>query len=119
MFEDLVAKLEALQGWTVVDIEAAVRAAVEATGAGVGDGMMAVRVGACGRPASPPLFESIHAIGRATVLVRLRHVCTILGDTQLLRTALATAQQDLTATQAALTAATEAAAGPKPAASES
>ncbi len=104
-FETLIAGLEPLIEWTAPAIEEAIRGAIATTPAAVGDGMMAVRVAVCGRPASPPLFESMAAIGRATVLVRLREVCNLLGDPRLLQVAIAAVRQELEATEAALTAA--------------
>ena len=102
MFEDLIGRLEAVTEWSVAAIEAAIRSAVDAAGAGVGDGMMAVRVAVCGRPASPPLFESMAAIGRATVLVRLRHAHTLLGDARLLVEAMQAAITEVDAARLAL-----------------
>ncbi len=109
VFEDLVGQFEALTDWSVPAIEQAVRSAVEKSGVGLGDGMMAIRVAACGRPASPPLFESIHAIGRATLLVRLRHVQALLADPRMLVEALHAASSELEAARQALQFATEAA----------
>jgi glutamyl-tRNA synthetase len=102
MFEQLISGLEQLTSWTVADVEAVVRAVAAASGAAVGDAMMAIRVAACGRPASPPLFESIHTIGRAVVLVRLRHVCTLLDDLQAIHQAIAATRAELEAAEAAL-----------------
>ncbi len=106
LFEDLIARFEALTEWSIPLVEQCVRDACHAcgdqTGANLGDAMMAIRVGVCGRPASPPLFESIAAVGRAVVLVRLRQVCTMLGDPRLLAEAIAAASQELDAARQAL-----------------
>jgi hypothetical protein len=105
MFEDLIARLEGLTAWQLADVEACVRAAAEASGAALGDALMAVRVAVCGRPASPPLFESMFAIGRAVALVRLRQAASLASDPRLLQDAIAHAQADLDATRRALEAA--------------
>lgn len=115
MFEDLIARLEALTAWQLADVEASVRAAAEASGAALGDALMAVRVAVCGRPASPPLFESMFAIGRAVALVRLRQAAGLASDPRLLQEAIAHAQADLDATRRALEAADLAAQAPVPA----
>ncbi|MSQ84481.1 MAG: glutamate--tRNA ligase [Myxococcales bacterium] len=105
LFEDLIRQLEGLNAWTPSHVEECVRQAIATTPAGLGDGMMAVRVAVCGRPASPPLFESIIAIGRATVLVRLRQVCAMLADSNFMTDAIAATQRELDASRAALLAA--------------
>lgn len=101
-FEDCLARLEAVGDWQLAAIEAELRAACEAAGVAVGDGLMAIRVAAMGRPAAPPLFESIHTLGRALMLARLRHVCTMLQDPLFLQRALTAAENELTAARAAL-----------------
>lgn len=105
-FDELLGRLETLPDWNLAEIEATVRAAVEshviASGAALGDGLMAVRVAVSGRPTSPPLFESMQAVGRAMVLARLRHVTQLLADPRLLQDALRGAEQELEAARAAL-----------------
>jgi len=108
LFDDLVARLEALPAWDAAAIEGCVRAAVGATPVAVGDGMMAVRVAACGRPASPPLFESIAAIGRAVALARLRNAAQLVSTPTFLANAIAAAQTEVDAARAALATAAEA-----------
>ncbi|MBM4344780.1 MAG: glutamate--tRNA ligase [Deltaproteobacteria bacterium] len=104
-FEDVIAGLESLTEWSAPAIEAVLRATLATIPAAIGDGMMAVRVAVCGRPASPPLFESIAAIGRATVLVRLREVCNLLAEPRALADIAAGLRQELQATESALAAA--------------
>lgn len=108
LLEDVIGRLEALTAWNAAEVENSVRSAIANTAANVGDGMMAVRVAACGRPASPPLFESLVAIGRATVLVRLRQAASLVGDPKLLQDAIAAAQHEIDSSKAALAAASEA-----------
>jgi glutamyl-tRNA synthetase len=111
--EDVIARLEAEPNWEPAAIEAALRAAVTQAGVLVGDGLMAVRVAVCGRPTSPPLFETMHTIGRAVTLVRLRAAVAQLGDERMLQDAIAHAQAELDAVREALQAA-EAAVTPTP-----
>ena len=101
-FLDLIARLEACPGWTAEAIEAALRAAVEAAGVLVGDGFMAVRVAISGGVASPPLFESIAALGRALALDRLRRCAALLADQKALQQAVAQAEKDIEQTRLAL-----------------
>lgn len=81
--EDVIARIEALAPFDEAGIEAALREAVAAAGVGVGDGFMAIRVALTGRTAAPGLFETIAAMGRALVLVRLRAAATWLGQPHL------------------------------------
>jgi glutamyl-tRNA synthetase len=103
--EDCIARLEGLTAWTHEAIETDLRAAVEAVGVQVGDGLMTVRVAVTGRPAAPPLFETVQVLGRSVVLVRLRHAAATLQDPRFLQDALTAAQADIDAARTALTAA--------------
>ncbi len=111
MLEDLIARLEALSSWQLAEVEACARAAAQASGAALGDALMAIRVAVCGRPASPPLFESIHAIGRAVTLVRLRLAAAAVSEPRTLLEAVNHAQAEVDAARRALEAA-QAADGP-------
>jgi glutamyl-tRNA synthetase len=53
------------------ELEPPLRALVEANGWKAGDLFMAIRVAATGRTATPPLFDSLVALGRERVLARL------------------------------------------------
>ncbi len=58
-------------GFEVADLEASLRAVAEANGWKAGDLFMAIRVALTGRTATPPLFESMVALGRERTLARL------------------------------------------------
>ncbi|MEO6142653.1 MAG: glutamate--tRNA ligase family protein, partial [Dermatophilaceae bacterium] len=65
--------LEALDNWTHVEIEAALRAAlVDGLGIKPKLAFTPLRVGVTGRRISPPLFESMEILGRDSSLARLR-----------------------------------------------
>ncbi len=102
--EDCVARLETVLDWNHANIETALRAAVEVAGVAVGDGLMTVRVAITGKPAAPPLFESLQVLGRSVSLVRLRHAAAVLADERFLQDALAAAQAEIDAARAALAA---------------
>ncbi|MSP90312.1 MAG: glutamate--tRNA ligase [Myxococcales bacterium] len=104
-FDDIVARLEGVPDWDSAALEAEVRAAAELTGAATGDALMAVRVALSGRPTSPPLFDSLHVLGRGLALQRLRRAAALLGDPRFLQDALAAARSELAAAEAALAAA--------------
>ena len=68
-----VTALDGLTGWTVADIEAALKAAlVEALGLKPRKAFGPIRVGITGSLVSPPLFESMELLGRERSLQRLR-----------------------------------------------
>ena len=58
-------------GFEVARLEASLRAVAEANGWKAGDLFMAIRVALTGRTATPPLFESMVALGRERTLARL------------------------------------------------
>jgi glutamyl-tRNA synthetase len=64
--------------FTVPALESALRALAEARGWKAGDLFMAIRVAISGRTATPPLFESMVALGRARTLARLAHAAHLL-----------------------------------------
>ncbi|WP_026369700.1 glutamate--tRNA ligase [Kallotenue papyrolyticum] len=70
--------LAQLEAWSVPAIEATLRALAEQLGLKVGDFFMALRVAATGRKVSPPLFETLHALGRAETLQRLERAAEAL-----------------------------------------
>ncbi len=58
-------------GFTVEGLEATLRGVAEANGWRAGDLFMAIRVALTGKTATPPLFESMAALGRERTLERL------------------------------------------------
>lgn len=66
-----IAALRELGEWDVPVIEARLRALAEELGLKIGDLFMTLRVGATGSKVSPPLFETMHALGRDETLARL------------------------------------------------
>jgi glutamyl-tRNA synthetase len=58
-------------GFTVDGLEATLRGVAEANGWKAGDLFMAIRVALTGRTATPPLFETMAALGRERTLARL------------------------------------------------
>ena len=61
------------------ELEAPLRALAEAHGWKAGDLFMAIRVAVTGRTATPPLFDSLVALGRERVLARLGAAIDALG----------------------------------------
>ncbi len=60
-----------LEGWEVDAIETALRSMLEAEGLSARKGLQPVRVAVTGSSVSPPLFESLEALGREVSLDRL------------------------------------------------
>jgi glutamyl-tRNA synthetase len=67
-----VARLEEVEGWTTEGIEAALRAMLDDLGLSARKGLQPLRVAVTGSQVSPPLFESLAALGRERTLERLR-----------------------------------------------
>jgi len=67
-----------LDGFTVEGLEAALRGAAEANTWKAGDLFMAIRVALTGKTATPPLFESMVALGRERTLARLERAARAL-----------------------------------------
>jgi glutamyl-tRNA synthetase len=61
------------------ELEPALRALAEARGWKAGDLFMAIRVAVTGRTATPPLFDTLVALGRDRVLARLDHAIEALA----------------------------------------
>ncbi|HKB27683.1 MAG TPA: glutamate--tRNA ligase [Candidatus Limnocylindrales bacterium] len=61
------------------ELEPPLRALAEARGWKAGDLFMAIRVAVTGRTATPPLFDSLVALGRDRVLARMAAAITALG----------------------------------------
>jgi glutamyl-tRNA synthetase len=77
----LAAATDALRGldeWSVTALEDRLRALSEELGLKVGDLFMALRVAATGSKVSPPLFETMHALGRDETLARLERATAAL-----------------------------------------
>ena len=68
----LVDRLEALTNWNTAELEAAVRAHAEATGAKLGALAQPLRAALTGKTVSPPVFDVLFALGRDEALARLR-----------------------------------------------
>jgi glutamyl-tRNA synthetase len=62
------------------ELEPPLRALAEARGWKAGDLFMAIRVAVTGRTATPPLFDTIVALGRARTLERLDRAIASLVD---------------------------------------
>jgi nondiscriminating glutamyl-tRNA synthetase len=62
------------------ELEPPLRALAEDRGWKAGDLFMAVRVAVTGRTATPPLFDTLVALGRDRVLGRLDHALAVLAD---------------------------------------
>lgn len=63
--------LEPVSGWETAEIETALRALPEKLGLGAGKVFQPVRVAVTGSSVSPPLFESLAALGRERSLERI------------------------------------------------
>ena len=62
------------------ELEPPLRSLAEARGWKAGDLFMAIRVAVTGRTATPPLFDTLVALGRTRVLDRLDHALAVLTD---------------------------------------
>jgi glutamyl-tRNA synthetase len=70
--EAAVAALDALEVWDKGAIEGALRGVLEARGLSARKGLQPIRVAVTGSTVSPPLFESLVALGKERSLGRLR-----------------------------------------------
>ena len=68
----LIPRFEAATNWTATDLEAEVRTFAEATGAKLGKIAQPLRAALTGRSVSPPVFDVMHALGRAETIARLK-----------------------------------------------
>ncbi|MBA2700785.1 MAG: glutamate--tRNA ligase [Chloroflexi bacterium] len=62
------------------ELEPPLRSVAEAHGWKAGDLFMTIRVAVTGRTATPPLFDTLVALGRDRVLARLDHAIEVLAD---------------------------------------
>jgi glutamyl-tRNA synthetase len=65
------AALTGLDTWSVATVESALRGMLAATGLSAGKGLQPIRVAVTGSAVSPPLFESLAALGRERSLRRI------------------------------------------------
>jgi glutamyl-tRNA synthetase len=73
------ATLDELEAWDAVSIETALRKVPDQLGIGAGKAFQPLRVAVTGSSVSPPLFESIAALGRERTLERLDRTRKELG----------------------------------------
>ncbi|HYJ25691.1 MAG TPA: glutamate--tRNA ligase, partial [Acidimicrobiia bacterium] len=64
-------RLAAVDDWAAADIEAVLRGMLEEMGLGAAKGLQPLRVAVTGTSVSPPLFESLAALGKEKTLARL------------------------------------------------
>lgn len=69
--EAVIATAEGLAEWTHEALEAAIRPLAETLGMKAGDLFGLIRVAVTGKPATPPLFETMEILGRETTMGRL------------------------------------------------
>ena len=72
-------RLSALESFTAASIESALRAMLEELGIGAKKGLQPLRVAVTGSAVSPPLFESMAALGKDTTLSRLHTAASRIG----------------------------------------
>ncbi|MGF1664829.1 MAG: glutamate--tRNA ligase [Acidimicrobiia bacterium] len=72
-------RLAVLDPFGAASIEVALRAMLEELGIGAKKGLQPLRVAVTGSAVSPPLFESMAALGRDTTLLRLETAASRLG----------------------------------------
>jgi glutamyl-tRNA synthetase len=78
--ESALARLPAVEPWTTPAIEEALRAMLEEHGLSARKGLQPLRVAVTGSSVSPPLFESMEALGRERTLDRLARAVGRLGE---------------------------------------
>jgi glutamyl-tRNA synthetase len=71
-------RVDPLLEWNAAALEAAVRTAADAAGWPAKELMMALRVAATGRAATPPLFETLAVLGKERVRRRLKRAIETL-----------------------------------------
>ena len=73
-----IAAVESVDPWSVETIESALRSVPDQLGIGAGKTFQPLRVAVTGSSVSPPLFESIAALGRERTLERLHRARSAL-----------------------------------------
>jgi glutamyl-tRNA synthetase len=71
ILQTAVERLAALDTWSAAEIEAVLRGMLEEIGLGAAKGLQPLRVAVTGSSVSPPLFESMAALGKEKTLERL------------------------------------------------
>ena len=64
-------RLASVDNWVAADIESVLRDMLEEIGVGAAKGLQPIRVAITGTSVSPPLFESLAALGKEKTLARL------------------------------------------------
>ena len=77
---DAAERLQAVEPFETEAIEVSLRALAEARGIGAGKAFQPVRVAVTGSSVSPPLFESIAALGRDRSVARIQEARRLLVD---------------------------------------
>lgn len=72
--------LAAIETYDPTSIEAALRGVSEATGIESGPVFLVVRIAVTGKKVTPPLFESLYALGRETTVARLQETAQLLAN---------------------------------------
>ena len=78
--ESAISQLESTDGWSAEAIEARLRQSLEDTGLNPRKGWQPLRVAVTGSQVSPPLFESMEAIGKTLTLRRLHRALETLNS---------------------------------------
>lgn len=73
-------RLEGIDDWKAEVIEPVLRGLLEETGMGTGKGLQPLRVAVTGSSVSPPLFESMAALGKEKTIERLERAAKALGS---------------------------------------
>lgn len=73
-------RLAAVEEWSGAEIETTLRSLLEEKGIGLGKGLQPLRVAVTGSSVSPPLFESMAALGKDKTLERLSRALETLGS---------------------------------------
>jgi glutamyl-tRNA synthetase len=76
--EAAIHRLAEVASWTAESVEGALRSALEDTELNPRRGWQPLRVAVTGSPVSPPLFESMAAIGKETTIARLNRALRVL-----------------------------------------
>jgi glutamyl-tRNA synthetase len=79
VLEVALARLSNLNSWDPVSIETTLREIPEELGIGAGKAFQPLRVAVTGSSVSPPLFESMSALGRQPTLARIEQARRVLG----------------------------------------
>ncbi len=81
ILDSALERLTAVEDWSSESIETALRDMLEGLGIGAGKGLQPLRVAVTGSSVSPPLFESISALGKEKTLQRLTRARGLLSGT--------------------------------------